>query len=248
MDTVDVDGDNLYDGEESYPTTPSATLEEVQISGFDSQHTTLYAGNIFVHEKSLVIQITDVAIRVVDIESGNLMCMWEPSSFQAMDDVCKLMTVASCNRAAQVVIALRGGILLYLEVQHIEHNFKVIELGQVQLEREISSIDLNPIHIQSPCEISQSLEGMESTTMDADSNMEEVERSRVPERTLFAVVGLWDDKSVRFLSLHDFSLRNLLQISLGPDDDDSQLTKPENDRIANNASLRMARSLCLLLH
>ena len=128
------------------------------------------------------------------------------------------------NEAGQVVVSLRGGTLIYLCVVCDEGTggLSIVQNGRTELDREISCLDLNPFR-------SSGEEDGGVTAMEVDgSGGGEVTKSRA------LAVGLWDDFSVRLLSLDATvdTLKELLRINLGPED---TAKRPTTATAANTA-------------
>jgi len=161
------------------------------------------------------------------------------------------ITVASANEAGQIVVALRGGTLIYLSVVAVQDDggggsgVKIVRTGQTKLDREISCMDLNPFETRgdgggggggaAAMEIDGAVSG--STT---DSQCSSVLKSQV------VAVGLWDDFTVRLLSL-DLAgpLTELLRINLGTEDRDATAMEATKSSHTMGQNM-MARSLCLV--
>ncbi|CAN6454562.1 unnamed protein product [Victoria cruziana] len=105
-------------------------LEETVIDGFISEVQTLYCQNI-IHNQ--LVQVTSGCVRLVNSLTRELVNEWKsPSGFS--------INVATAN-ATQVLLATGGGHLVYLEVG----NGTIMEVKHMQLEYEISCLDINPI-------------------------------------------------------------------------------------------------------
>eukprot|EP01018_Ginkgo_biloba_P031082 Gb_27300 [translate_table: standard] len=105
-------------------------LEETQIEGFVSDAQTLYCQNA-VHDQ--LVQATAGSVRLVRASSRELLTEWRvPFGFS--------VNVATAN-ATQVLLATGGGNLVYLEIG----DGTLTEAKHVQLEHEISCLDINPI-------------------------------------------------------------------------------------------------------
>ena len=152
----------------------SGTLEEVVLAGLVSTSSSLYVGNVQVGDT--IVQITETEVRLIAANSMECTAKWSPADLSETADA-QVITVASANEAGQIVVALRGGVLLYLRVK----DASTIEMVyKTKLEREVSCVDLHPF-----------------VAHDSASAME-VEGS--PTSSMVAV-GLWDDFTVRLLSL-----------------------------------------------
>ena len=208
----------------------SAALAEVTIPGFDSSKSTLFAGNVMVDGNDLMLQVVQDGVRVVNSESMEKVSDWSP--FSETDDDGEplgLITVASANESGQIVIALHGGILIYLSVE----GTTIRKLKQITLDREISCIDLNPFDSAK------------------DDNAMDVDSGKAVERSQLVAVGLWDDFSVRLLSLETSNtLEQVLNINLGVGSDvsaqKSDMLEDTNQENGDSSQHMMARSLCLV--
>ena len=215
----------------------SAALAEVTIPGFDSSKSTLFAGNLKVGTYDLMVQVVQDGIRVVKSESLELVSEWCPFNASDEDDdydnePLGLITVASANESGQIVIALHGGILMYLFVEGGGSSPIIRRVKRTSLDREISCIDLNPFDV-----------AKDDTAMD-------VEGVPAARRSQLVAVGLWDDLSVRLLSLGANALDQVLHISLGPGTDAAEKYTPQGDGAGEGNGIgsqhMMARSLCLV--
>mmetsp|Transcript_30515 Transcript_30515/g.37255 ORF Transcript_30515/g.37255 Transcript_30515/m.37255 type:complete len:945 (+) Transcript_30515:2-2836(+) len=160
------------------------SMEEVILAGFDAGCSTLFAANVF-HSDGMV-QITSKEIRLVAAESLEIQDIWKSEE--------RAITVASGNESGQIVLALRGGVLVYLEI--VDHRIK--EINRAQMEREVSCLNLNPL----------------STTPAAAMDIDQAP----PSPSTLLAVGLWDDFTVRLLSLDGTTpLTQLLKIELTSD-------------------------------
>ncbi|KAJ7544909.1 hypothetical protein O6H91_09G098400 [Diphasiastrum complanatum] len=105
-------------------------LEETEIAGFDSDAQTLFCHNA-VHDQ--LVQITASALKLVDASSRRLLNEWRAPQGVSIN-------VATAN-ASQVLLATGGGNLVYIEIGR--ESLK--ELKHIQLEYEISCLDINPV-------------------------------------------------------------------------------------------------------
>eukprot|EP00934_Nitzschia_sp_Nitz4_P007930 Nitzschia sp. Nitz4//scaffold17_size182527//65374//69935//NITZ4_001847-RA/size182527-processed-gene-0.49-mRNA-1//-1//CDS//3329539319//7920//frame0 len=176
------------------------TLEEVVLPGLESNASTLNVTNVV---GNLFLQVTETQLRLADAE-GVILDTVEPES---------PMTVAASNEAGQVLVAMRGGKVLYYSIQGDKLTLKSAQ----QMDREVSCLDIHPFA---------------KNNIPAGGTM--------PLATLCAV-GLWDDFTVRLLSLED-GLQEVLQIHLSTDD----LEQQDEGQRRNNRNNMMARSLCLI--
>ena len=134
-------------------------------------------------------------------------------------DVVELpMTVATANEFGQVLVACHGGKVVYYQVE----KQKLKEIGSKQMDREVSCLDVHPFR-------------------EPSSSGEESMSNVGPERASLCAVGLWDDFTVRLLSLDSLSEVLTIHLSTELEDDDADQAQRRSNR--NNM---MARSLCLI--
>ncbi|CAM0881522.1 unnamed protein product [Alopecurus aequalis] len=105
-------------------------LAETDIEGFDSETQTLVCGSAIQNQ---LIQVTTKSVRLVSSTSRDLLDQWfAPTGYS--------VNVAAAN-ASQVLLATGGFHLVYLEIT----NSKLVEVKHIELENEISCLDINPI-------------------------------------------------------------------------------------------------------
>jgi len=246
-----------------------ATLAEVLIPGFDSKHSTLYAGNVFPFAdnahvalgdaaETLAVQVTESEVRLVDLAGVPFSTDAEPTGPTGDNNASLLdvyrpesgITVAAGNEAGQIVLALRGGSLVYLSViAGDQGGFKIESIGTAILEREISCLDVRPFDVMKTVEYAVE----ETTSATAKAAL---------TRSSLVAVGLWDDFTVRMLSLDHSQgqtsvLAEVLRINLGSE---HQLSSPTSDmdmedrmdKVSSSSGGNsreqhmMARSLCMV--
>lgn len=242
---VEMEDDEEYEeGKEMDEDEEGGALAEVTIPGFDSSKSTLYAGNMLVGGgPDLFVQVVEDGVRLVDAISLAPVAAWSPFTFAEEDsdddEPMGFITVASANESGQIVVALRGGALVYLLVEWERGSSSpaIRRVKRVILDREISCIDLNPFGPSSGGD----------DAMDVDGAVPSIRKSQL------VAVGLWDDFSVRLLNLGDNSssvLDQVLCINLGRgsgNEDTSQLAMEDsNEQMSEGGQHMMARSLCLL--
>lgn len=105
-------------------------LEETEIEGFFLEAQTLFCQNAL-HDQ--LIQVTANSVRLVSSLSRELLDIWNAHPGFSVN-------VATAN-ATQVLLATGGGHLVYLEIG----DGKLTEIKHIQLEYEISCLDINPI-------------------------------------------------------------------------------------------------------
>jgi len=115
------------------------------------------------------------------------------------------ITVACANEAGQIVVALRGGTLIYLSVVYGEGGgMAIVRTGQTALDREISCMDLNPFDSCGVAGTAVERDGVTAMEVDGGGGVvtgSSTGRQRAALRSRVVAVGLWDDFSVRLLSL-----------------------------------------------
>ncbi|XP_022954780.1 DNA damage-binding protein 1 [Cucurbita moschata] len=105
-------------------------LEETEIEGFNSQVQTLFCHDALYNQ---LVQITSSSVRLVSSTTRELCNEWSaPSNYS--------INVATAN-ASQVLLATGGGVLVHLEIC----DGLLVEKKHIQLEHEISCLDINPI-------------------------------------------------------------------------------------------------------
>ena len=202
----------------------SGTLEEVVLSGLDATVSSLFVGNVQVGDT--IVQITESEIRVLKASSFQCCDTWVPQVDDLLKDKCRSITVASANEAGQIIVALRGGLILYLRIKSDDTGAEKVEIiNRLQMDQEVSCLNLNPF---SDC-----------VAMEIDDSKADALISNL------ACVGLWDDSTVRLFSLGD-NLKEVLQINLSTDDDDETEETESGSQVRRNRNNMMARSLCLV--
>lgn len=218
------------DGEEEV----GGALEEVLLPGLDSTVPTLYMGNLEAGNRWL--QITPRQIRLLaattpnDMATGdNVLDSWHVSNKSSLVSN-PVITVATANEAGQVAISLSGGYVLYF----CTTQDKIHSVSEHKMDQEVSCLDLHPFHHSS-----------ESGAMTDDEDVH-----TAAEESRMLAIGLWDDFTVRLLSLEN-QLEELLKIRL------QEETENEEDEASSAAAatpatrnhrnqMMMARSLCLI--
>lgn len=220
------------------------TLEEVMLDGLEANATTLYVGNV--QTGNGLLQITEDEVRLISLpnkESGTVgvvLDSWTPPDASLGD---RPITVATGNEAGQAVVATRGGTLWYLGVD--ENGTKLESLYHKQMDREVSCLDVHPFASRNP----YGYESAGGDSMQIDPTSGEVDRAPCPKSTMVAV-GLWDDFTVRLLSLNK-ELVELHQIHLSTDEDEDEddpasMSAEESAVARRHRNNMMARSLCLI--
>jgi hypothetical protein len=233
------------------------TLEEVVLPGLESNASTLYVSNVV---GDLFLQITESQLRLAS-NTGELLDTWSPPREEDNNEKAfstslqSLITVASANEAGQIVIALRGGLIMYFHIR--EH--KLCQLDTKQMDREVSCINVNPFTSSLSSSSSSSWQNNASLSslsvapaatdaMDVDGGKSAGGARVAPESKLVAV-GLWDDFTVRLLSLES-NLSELVDVHLSTSEEDEEdASDSAADAVQGqrrNRNNMMARSLCLI--
>ena len=167
-------------------------MAEDTIPGFDSDETTLYAGNI----KDLLLQITPRKVVLVKYLSGNsfhTVAEWTSSDAN--------ITVANANNHGQVLVALRGGVIVSL----LCNESGIEEIGKVDLGEEVSCINIDSF--------TSRVETNKESSMEIDMN--NIASQPESKGSRFAAIGMWDDLTVRIVALQ--TLAQVCEIRLGTD-------------------------------
>jgi DNA damage-binding protein 1 len=165
----------------------------------------------------LFLQITDLVIRLVK-SSGEVLDYVQPAN---------QMTVASANEAGQIAVALRGGKVLYFKIE----SDKIQQVATKQMDKEVSCLDINPF--------------LNAGRSSADASVS-LKDKRIQKST-FCAVGLWDDFTVRLLSLEGTELAEVLLINLSTEEEkDDEVDSNSSEKRRSNRNNMMARSLCLI--
>jgi DNA damage-binding protein 1 len=104
-------------------------LEEAIIEGCDSQRQTLFCGNA----GDCFLQITEEGVRLIDASTLQLVTEWRAPDGENI-------TVCSANQH-QLVVAVRGGKLFYLEIA----GKQLVLKGSTTLEHEIACLNITPL-------------------------------------------------------------------------------------------------------
>ncbi|KAL7554005.1 hypothetical protein ACHAWF_017361 [Thalassiosira exigua] len=257
MEEEDDDDD---DEEEEDEDEEGGALAEVTVPGFESSRPTLFACNVRAGEHDLLLQVVEDAVRLVDAGSLELVAKWSPFDVARDDDEEEdeedappgYITVASGNEGGQVVVALRGGTLAYLSVEAEGSSGPpcVRRVARVALDREVGCVDLSPLGSGRGGALGGDGRG---DPMDVDGDDAVARRSRV------VAVGLWDDFSVRLLSLDptdgSSSLEQVLRVNLGRGvgaalgqtavDDDGDVSGGDGTGAGRHAMARSVRLITL---
>ena len=216
MGSTEEEEEKMQGDEDDYDEDVGGTLAEVLLPGIESEASTLHITNVI---GNYILQVTENQIRLATPE-GEILDTFYPEIN---------ITVASGNEAGQTVVALTGGKVLYFEVE----GKKLVHRSSKQMEREVSCLNLNPFLPK------------DSTSMDISSD-EKMSTGRKAHVSALCAVGLWDDFTVRLLSLKSADLTEELQINLSTEDDLGELADDDVQGKRRNRNNMMARSLCLI--
>lgn len=209
---------NEYKMEEDDDDEMGGTLAEVCLPGLESNESTLHITNVV---GNLILQVTETRVRLVT-SGGEVLDSFSPNIS---------ITVASGNESGQTAIALAGGKIMYFIVS----NQKLIQVSSKQMDREISCLNMNPFLSKVSASV-EDISTKKGTTFDS---------CRKASTSALCAVGLWDDFTVRLLSLEDKDLIEVLQINLGTDEGED-LGDDDVQGKRRNRNNMMARSLCLV--
>ena len=201
-----------YIGETRVLSIDNEEMSEAEITGFDCGQQSLYCGNMI---GGYLVQVTSLGARLVDAETRSLVFEFASSS---------KVTVASGN-LEQLVLALGGGEVLYLEVD--ANSKTLIQRASVKLDQDVACISVRPLRIEAPSTSSSSslssssssstsaddgkiAMSLESTIFEGGSGGDEFPLSG---RSNILVLGMWTDNSVRLLALP--TLQELTRVHLG---------------------------------
>uniref|UniRef100_T1HGH0 CPSF_A domain-containing protein n=1 Tax=Rhodnius prolixus TaxID=13249 RepID=T1HGH0_RHOPR len=106
-------------------------VEETEIFGFQSEHQTMYCGNV---GADAVVQVVPQYVRLISLEPKQVLSEWKPSSGRNISIVAA-NTLFSCQ-----VVCASGSDLFYLEICSSE----IVEKKHVTLEHEVSCLDVTP--------------------------------------------------------------------------------------------------------
>jgi len=214
----DDDDDNMEeDGDND---EVGGTLAEVVLPGLESNASTLHISNII---GNLFLQVTETELRLATLK-GEVLDTFKPNIN---------ITVAAGNEAGQTAVALAGGKVMYFEVD----NKKLMQRSSKKMDREVSCLNLNPFLPKAATLGRDVYMGNEKTRGSISS--------RKTHTAALCAVGLWDDFTVRLLSLEENDLTELLQIHLSTDDEED-LGDDDVQGKRRNRNNMMARSLCLI--
>lgn len=172
---------------------PSSQIIQTEIPGFNSNQQSLYCGNV---STDLIVQVISSGVRL--ISSDSLLLLHDFISPQTV-------TVAVGNQN-QIVLALAGGHVLYLEVDIMGR--KLIQIASAILDQDIACMSLKTLSPDMGNNGSNS-DSSEIMTIEGEGDDE---GDNDIKNTILAV-GMWTDNSVRFFTPQ--TLQELTRIQLG---------------------------------
>jgi DNA damage-binding protein 1 len=224
QDDDDDDGEDVSGG--------VGTLEEVDLPGLESMAPSLYVGNVQLGDRYL--QITKSAVRLFARASATALFSSSSTDALLLDSWSGPITVAAANEAGQIAVALSGGMVLYFCVSG-DNGEKLEKKLEKQMGREVCCLDLHPLVPSDPddMEVEQ-------------PQQQEFQTNRTAVTSALLAVGLWEDFTVRILSLEN-SLDELVKIRLSTqEDEDGGEDAVGTGQPRRNRTNMMARSLSLL--
>lgn len=179
-------------------------MDEVEMAGFKADAPTLFAASM---DGDTLLQVTANEARLVSGDGAVVLNSWSPPSNARI-------TVANGGNGSQVLVALSGGVLVYLDVEAAAGGSKqLVQRAQKQMPHEVSCISISQ---SSPSTSVGGADGdveMEAGQASASSSSSAAASSN--DKATIAAVGLWTDITVRTLHLPDLS--ECAQESLGGD-------------------------------
>lgn len=222
---VAIDDDDALneEGEEG-----GATLAEMDLPGIDATKSTLFAVNVLsdsIMDDSLMIQITENEVRVVSISQSKCIATWTPPDSS-------LITVASANEAGQIGVAIRGGIIFYLQFVSNPDNVFIECLARCEMSSEVSCMNLNSFVTHD--KLSDTI-----SAMDIDQHGT---KNPCVTKSKFMAIGLWDESAAKLLSLDSAKIMSeVANVDLRTGAD---YAKQSESQSASHHG--MARSICLV--
>lgn len=145
-------------------------LSETELPNLISNEPTIHCGNV--ENDNYFIQIVSDKILLLSYDGDKYIYNIEGES----NKIC-----LGCNNGNQILVALTGGILIYLEVE----GFTIKEVCKRTFSSDISCISIHPIKNQTSMEIE-----------DEDNN-DELNNLK----SNYCAIGLWDDSTIMILEL-----------------------------------------------
>lgn len=212
----------LDDGEDT-----TAILAETQIMGIDDSKSTLFATNVFMKhcsDSSLMIQVTEKEVRLVSIAESKCVATWQPADGS-------LITLATVNEAGQIAVAMRGGLVIYLELGSTNNTVSIEYRAKCEMSSEVSCMNLNSF-----CDRIKAVDS--AFVMDSENDDEK--KSHATTSKMLAI-GLWDECNAKLLSLNSVTqMHEITNIDLRPT---GSLSFSNDGKSMTQHG--MARSICL---
>lgn len=195
-------------------------MGECEISGFNTEVTTLFCGNMLWQPtpdaklEHFLVQATPVSVRLLSAATGELL---SEVKFE------KKIMVAEGN-SSQVVVALSGGELIYLELTvsgaDLSRSTKLVQVGCIHLDQDIACMSIRPEVCLSSTTLGSSLNHDDIDLMELSSDGNGAGDSsqsllHPAGKSSLLVVGFWTDNSVRLFALP--TLVEVTRVSLGVD-------------------------------
>lgn len=148
------------------------------------------------------VQVTHTEARLVSLAGEKLLAVWKPSGGARIG-------VAAAS-ATQVLLALSGGDLVYLELS----GTKLEQKATVKLEHEVACLDLRPAAAATAKAADQDVD-MDGGAAAGSAASASATASAAAAPCTLAAVGLWTSHTVHVLQLP--SLKELAKEALGGD-------------------------------
>lgn len=145
------------------------SMEEMEMAGFDGDSRSLYCGNM---KGGCLVQVTPQGAHLIDNTTFERVDTYSP-------DADSQIVVANGN-ANQLVVAMSGGHVTYLQIDVAGKKFKANKT--VSLETDVAALDLSPL------------------SMPSSGNMD-VENGDTESWSNLVALAMWTDATVRLLAL-----------------------------------------------
>jgi DNA damage-binding protein 1 len=156
-------------------------MGEIEIPSLNAALPSLYCGNM---TGGLMLQVTAVGVRLIDCTSFELV-------FELL--FAKNVTVATAN-LTQVVLALSGGNLVYLELSTDGKTLATV--CESTLDQDIACLSLKPTTYETVAPAS-----LTSATTSGSMDVDTTTTANFQEKSSLLVVGMWTDNTVRLFAL-----------------------------------------------
>lgn len=145
------------------------SMEEMEMSGFDGESRSLYCGNM---KGGCLVQVTPQGVYLIDNTSFERVDTYDP--------VTGSQIVVANGNANQVVVAMSGGHVTYLQIDVAGKKFTSTKT--IAMETDVAALDLSPL----------------STTI---SSMDVDNDDRDHSWSNLVAMAMWTDATVRLLAL-----------------------------------------------